>query len=422
VAKLVKRQCPGPCGQVKEFREDQKTCGCGGNHPVALKEANVIEDNHWTLALPKTRIHTLDQLVKFFEIDLSIWEVKKFTANKWDMGYVVNGRASQHELYQVKAFLEKKKEIADARKEIERLKELAKKQSAKPVPVRELFGKIDPKYAKQCSSGNMLELNFADHHFGKLAWATETGHANYDTKIAGEVFDRALNAMLLRANNYRYDEVWFVVGNDLLNSDDTEGRTTKGTYVSTDIRYHKTFDFVRNKIIGAIEKLRTYAPKVKVIMVSGNHDRLSVWHLGDSLECYFHKYKDVVIDNSPKYYKYHEFGKVMILYTHGDKGKRLDYPLLMATDQPKMFGRTLFREAHTGHNHYDRVMEQHGVKVRIMPSLSPDDAWHAENAFVGNLRSSQAFQWNAEQGLVGTVIYTDKDDLIEAASEIKVAA
>jgi len=211
--------------------------------------------------------------------------------------------------------------------------------------------------------------------------------------------------------------VWFIVGNDLLNSDDRQGRTTRGTIVSTDIRYTRTMTVVRNVLIGCIEQLRHFCPKVKVKMVSGNHDEFSVWHVGSSLECFFHKYTDVVIDNTPRYYKFDEFGKVMLMWTHGDKGKRPDYPLLMATEQPEMFGRTKFREVHTGHLHQDRVSENHGIKVRILSSLSSPDRWHAENGFLGNLRSSEAFIYNREQGLVGTIIYTDSDDRIDAGHE-----
>jgi len=151
-------------------------------------------------------------------------------------------------------------------------------------------------------------------------------------------------------------------------------------------------------------------------MVSGNHDQFSVWHTGSSLECFFHKYTDVEIDNSPRYYKYDEFGKIMIMWTHGDKGKRKDYPLLMATEQPEMFGRTKFREIHTGHLHHDRVEEQHGIKVRTLSSLGPADRWHADKGFVGNLRSSEAFIYNKEQGLIGTIIYTDNDGLLDSGN------
>lgn len=399
MSKPVKRKCPA-CGETKEFRADCKTCGCVKVKP---SEQNEIKDDKWSITLPKTRIHTLDQLLDFFQVDLSVWEVEKFIANKWEMG---SSTDDPQELYQVKAFLKKKVAVVAALKEIEELKILAKQSAKKPSPVRK----------PNKSSGKMLEINLADHHFGKLAWGAETGRPNYDVKIATDVFNRAFETLLERTAGHTFDEIWFIVGNDLLNSDDTSGRTTKGTYVATDIRYHKTFSVVRNVMVSSIERLRTLTKTVKVKMVSGNHDRLGVWHLGDSLECYFHKYSDVKIDNSPRYYKFDEFGQTMIMYSHGDKGKRKDYPLLMATEQREMFGRTKFHEAHTGHNHTDRVEEYHGVKVRTLSSLSTADSWHAENAYVGNLRSSEAFLYDRAEGLIGTVIYTDNDDLIVRAS------
>ena len=85
----------------------------------------------------------------------------------------------------------------------------------------------------------------------------------------------------------------------------------------------------------------------------------------------------------------------------------------MATERPEMFGATKFREAHTGHRHTDKVEEYHGVKVRILSALCPPDRWHAEHAFVGNLRRGEAFIWNKEEGLIGTASYTDTRDKIE---------
>lgn len=401
MSKPVKRQCPA-CLETKTFRSDQKTCGCAGAKP---SETSEMTANTWSISVPKTRIHTLDELIEFFEIDLSIWEVERFVANKWEMGAKnEEDKLVIEPLYQVKAFLKKKVDIVDAKEEIQKLKKFAESEVAK-IPFR--IQKTNK------AAGYMLEIDISDHHFGKLAWAAETGHQNYDTKIAAKLYKKAFAAILERTAGFSFEEIWFVIGNDLLNSDNVQGTTTKGTFVSTDARYQKTFAAVRTVMTECIETLRPVCNRVNVIMVSGNHDQLSVWHLGDSLECYFRKYDDVVIDNTPKYYKYHRFGKVMIMYTHGDKGKRKDYPLLMATEQPEMFGSTAFREAHTGHNHTDRVEEHHGVKVRVLTSLSPADSWHAENAYVGNLRSAEAFIWNKDEGLVGTIIYTDTRKTIE---------
>ena len=380
-------------------------------------ETSEVVGDKWTIHLPSTRIHTLEQLLEYAEVDESVWKVKSFLVNKWEVGAAdkVDGELKGiivEPLFQVKATLERKSEIIAIRKEIERLKQEAREAAPYPRPVVRSIHR----------SGNLLEVNIPDSHFGKLAWGVETGYENYDTKIAEQTFLRALETLLDRVKGYSFDQVVFVVGNDLFNSDNIEDQTTRGTKVTTDGRYYKTFGIVRRTITQCIERLREVAP-VKVIMVSGNHDQQSVWHLGDSLECYFHKYTDVEIENTPILRKYHQHGKVMLMFTHGDKGKRQDYPLLMATEKPEMFGSTRFRECHTGHTHMTKMDEQHGVRVRVLPALCPPDDWHAENGFVGNLRSAEAYVWNLDEGLVNLAFYNDDaHPQIITKTKVKIAA
>src|SRR6266576_820199 len=303
------KQCPA-CKQTSKFRNDYLTCCKKGggveSSNAILKETSEIVGDKWTVVLPKTRIHTLEQLIEFCQIDLSIWEVERFIANKWEMGYKTeSGEAEVAPLYQIKAFLRRKKDVVAVKREIEDLKKLAKDGS--PVP---------PRVKKPSTvEGGMLEINFTDHHFGKLAWGLETGYANYDVKIATQVFHRALDTILNRSPFSGYREIWFVVGNDLFNSDDSLGRTTSGTQVESDVRHEKTYVTVRTLLIQAIEKLRHLAAKVKVVVVPGNHDHNATWHLGDSLEVYFSKYDDVTVDNQPCPRKYHRFGQTLIMYT-----------------------------------------------------------------------------------------------------------
>lgn len=373
--------------------------------PASAAEHEVQEEtkDHWSVELKKTRIHTLDQLLKFFKVDLSVWEVERFRCNKWEMPYTVgtgNSKYAEVEpVYQVRADFKKKKDVVVAKQEIGDLvayaKELIKEVPEKTTVYRESF-----------MSGNMLEINIPDVHFGKLAWPGETGHEPYDTKIAEAMYQRAVDGLLFRAKGYRFDEVLFVVGNDLLNSDDAENQTTSGTVVTTDGRYQKSFRVARRAVIAAIEKCRAIAP-VKVIVVPGNHDNLSAWHLGESLEIYFERYSDVQVDNEPTPRKYHQFGKVGLMFCHGHKGKRNDYPLQFATERSDIFGSTKFREIHCGHTHMTKLDEQHGVRVRVLPALCPPDDWHSENGYTGNLRNAEGYVWNREEGLIATVFYCD---------------
>lgn len=333
-------------------------------------------------------VKSLEDLVRVCKIDTGMWEVERYLCNKWDFA------GEPH--FQVKAWLRRKVALVAVHRELESLKDQAKQLKLAPTRLARTRAYV---------SGNLLEINIPDLHVGKLAWSAETGYSNYDGKLAKQVFEEAVDSLLERSASLRYERVVFVVGNDLLHSDTKQGTTTAGTPLDNDSRFQRSFTLARQLTVHAIERFRGIAP-VDVVMCPGNHDQLSVWHLGDSLESFYHSAEDVKIDNSPALRKYYQWGKCMFLFAHGNKGKLADYPLLMATEQPKMFGATLWREAHTGDKHQLKVSEHHGVRVRILPALCPPDAWHTEHAFVGMQRSAEAFMWHREEGLIGTAVYS----------------
>lgn len=352
------------------------------------------------------RVRTLEDLVRICAIDTAVWDVVEWRAVVHEMGAIPRATGASKNwqrpstqpiitpLYSVSAKLRKKVAVLAVRADIERMKAEAK-MALPPLKALVRRGPLGE---------HMLQIAIPDVHMGKLAWKAETG-ANYDLKIAERLFETALERLIERTAHHHIGRVLFVVGSDLLHTDNPNGTTTRGTPQDTEGRFHKTFWKTRQMVTRCIERLRAIAP-VDVLMVPGNHDNQTVWHLGDSLECWYHDCGDVTIDNAPTQRKYYEHGKVMLLFTHGDKGKKQDYPLLMATEQPEMFGRTVHREAHTGHIHQLQVREQHGVRVRVSPALCAADAWHAENQYVGNARAAEAFVWHPVEGLISQATWT----------------
>lgn len=334
-------------------------------------------------------IRTLEQLIVACDIDTEEWAIDRYVCNRWG------------DRWQVKAWLSRKRHMLTAKEEIE-----AMKRAMPKLPRLVAKPKLPPKDANL-----LLELAPVDFHFGKLAWGKETGHGDYDITIAERLFKQSIAALVKQTSGYGvFQRVLLVIGNDMLHIDSRAGMTTGGTQMDYDSRYQNLYTEMRKMLVWAITFLAQEVAPVTVLPIPGNHDQNTTFTLGDSLECWFRHEPHVTIDNSPTQRKYYEHGKVMLLFTHGDKGKRSDYPLLMATEQPEMFGRTAFREIHTGHFHQTKVEEKHGIRVRILPSMTAEDAWHSDNHYVGNVRASEAFVWHPEMGLMGTALYTVTKD------------
>lgn len=378
------------------YRRAMKTFGEARPVTAAGREGLVVHgDQAEATAITDQRVRTLADLIRVCQIDSTEWEVERWVANAWHMGAKdKTGTLVTKPLFQVKAWLRRKREVLATRHEIAAM--IADAKAA--IPPRMPLTRVS-------KGQHLLEIAIPDLHVGKLAWGAETGGGNYDIKIAAQRFEAALDALLQRTSSVTYAQVLFVLGNDLLNADSLANTTTRGTPQDTDGRFQRSFTTARRMLCDALDRLRRVAP-VTALIVPGNHDQNSAYCMGDALDCFFHATPDVTIDNAPTLRKYFRFGKVLIGFTHGDKGKRMDYPLLMATERPKDFGETTHREWHTGHLHQTRVEEKHGVRVRISPSLVEADAWHSANHYVGNQMAAEAYVWSAEEGLISQATYT----------------
>jgi hypothetical protein len=320
-------------------------------------------------------IKTLEDLVEYCNIDLSIWEPIKFWSNVWA------------DKLQVKAEF-KRKVDPKIRDLIAEFKLDAVNYSPK-VP---RINYIPSKNAK------ILEIALPDLHLGKLSWKPNCG-ADYDSKIARDLFFLALVELVNKAERQGgFEKILFPIGNDYITIDSELGTTTAGTPQDTDSRFSKMFREGRKILVEAIDYLKTFAP-VDVIVVPGNHDNTAMFHIGDSLECWYRNDENVSVNNDPISRKYYQYGVNLIGYCHGNNEKHDKLSGIMAVEQPQMWAQTKFREWHLGHLHHDWVREFMGCKVRILPSLTGNDRYHHDKGYVGNQRIGQAFLYDKENGL-----------------------
>tara|TARA_Y100000592_G_scaffold2155_1_gene3362 strand:- start:8513 stop:9751 length:1239 start_codon:yes stop_codon:yes gene_type:complete len=359
-------------------------------------EINIeTKDNTKTLTSPKShRIKTLDDLIKVCKIDTNIWEVDRYIVNKWEVGSQIDGAIIVEPLFQVKAWLKKNKEVY--RLETLRSQILEEVKSYAPK-----YKKIDYPIIDK---GQLLEINIFDLHFGKLCWGKETGD-NYDTKIARKRFLEAIKSIISRVKGYSIKKIVFPIGNDFFNSDNKANTTSNNTPQDEDLRWQKTYKRGRELLIEGIDLLQTIAP-VDVVVVQGNHDFERSFYVGDAMECWYNNNPNVLVNNEANPRKHYKFGKCLISYTHGNNEKINDLPLLVASEVPKLWAETKYREVHIGHLHHKKeikfmaTQEHKGIVIRFMRSLSGTDAWHNLKGYTGGVQACEAFIWDENEGLI----------------------
>ena len=247
------------------------------------------------------------------------------------------------------------------------------------------------KYTALDTNPIVYEISLPDIHYGK--------ETDEDVKTAEDHFMDSVKELHGRASGLSIERFLLPIGNDGMNSEGMRKTTTKGTPQNDSIDWQKSFIGYTKLIINAANYLAEYAP-VDIVIVQGNHDFERMFYAGEVLSAWFKNDHDVTVDNGLDSRKYYEYGVNMIMFTHGDKEKAAEMPLIMATEQPVMFSRTKFREVHCGHLHKEMVNEYRGIKVRFIPSICANDSWHKLMGYQ-SLRCAQAYIWNKEKGCEG---------------------
>jgi len=210
--------------------------------------------------------------------------------------------------------------------------------------------------------------------------------------------------LIQKASGFNVDKILFVIGNDVLNTDNLSKSTTKLTPQDTDVNWFTAFNIAKDCYIKCIELCMAVAD-VDVLHCPSNHDLMSGCFLASTIEAWFRKSKNIKFNISPKYRKYYQYHNNMIELEHGDKGKMTNLPLQMANDEPKMWAETKFRYGYLHHvHHQDKTQfksgkDYTGVNVTYLRSPSSADLWHAESGY-HNMVAAEGFLHSKNMGRV----------------------
>lgn len=407
------------------YRRAKKHIASGAiDDPLASDSTTERGDTREIAKTLGERVKTLDDLIRVCDIDTDEWDIVEWSckasqqasvprttrAKKGDGWVRPSTEPVTTQMFHVSAKLRRKSPreltlqalrealIADIRAEVKR---------ATPPRVKRQF--VD--------SGFLFEFSPFDLHAGKYTWDEETV-TNYDVDIAADLFNASLDYLLEQAVKLaggRLARVLCVFGNDVSHMDNKRGETTAGTRLDVDTRYIKVYRRIVAIHRRAVDILRQEAP-VDVVIVPGNHDELTSFHLGEILATRYEGDKIVTVDNSPRLRKYYEFGDNLLGFSHGDSEKITELPLTMAREQQQAWARCSTREWHVGHKHIVEKFEakpgkieqdlysDKGVRIRRLASMTAHDMWHTKYAYMDR-RACDAFVFHRDAGFTANISF-----------------
>lgn len=230
---------------------------------------------------------------------------------------------------------------------------------------------------KKLSNKRLLEVPIFDSHFGVSSF-------DYYKDTYLDIIDSI--------QSRHWEEILFVVGQDMLHNDNFKGQTANGTPIEV-VDMPNAWADAKTFYYGLIDEAIPHSNHVKVMFSKGNHDESMGWAFVQLIK---ERYPQVEIDDSFLERKAHTFGNIFIGITHGDKARR-NLHNLFQTEFPMLWAQAKTREVHMGHIHKEDAQDWFGMMVRTLATRNKTDKWHKDNGFVGAHKRFMLFEYNEDE-------------------------
>lgn len=235
------------------------------------------------------------------------------------------------------------------------------------------------KEARQYERDLLAILPMGDPHIGMYAWAGETGE-DFDCSIAEANMRQAVQRLV---DSTPPCETCIILNlGDFFHADNTDNRTARsGHSLDVDTRWARVLMIGVTLMIDCVNMALAKHGKVIVKNNIGNHDD----HTSQALSvCMMHAFKDnprVEIANPADPFFMYEFGRNLVVSTHGHMVKPAQMHGVVANYWPQEWGRTEHRYCYLGHFHHEKRVEEHGLITEIFNTLASSDAWHHASGY-----------------------------------------
>jgi hypothetical protein len=270
----------------------------------------------------------------------------------------------------------------------------------------EMMQGYSPKYPTikhdKKKDSHLLVIDPSDIHLGKLCSAFETGDA-YDHNIAKKRVLEGIEGIIKKSNGFNIDKILFIVGNDILHTDNAKHLTTSGTPQDTSIMWYDAFRMALETYVAAIETLIPIAP-ITIQYDPSNHDYVTGFLLAQTLQAWFRANPHIEFNVTIAHRKYYRYHLNLIGTTHGDGAKESDLPMLMAHES-KDWNECKHRYFYTHHIHHKRSRDYMSVCVESLRSPSGTDSWHSRNGYQHSPKAVEGFIHHPQHGQVARIMH-----------------
>ncbi len=290
------------------------------------------------------------------------------------------------------------------------------------------IGDKAPKFPKRQfkkENSYLLVVDLADVHFQKLCVKSETGYT-YNREVARHRVIEGTKALLKLAEPFGIHRILFVLGNDILHTDNARNSTTAGTPQDTEGSIFQAFSDAKRAISDAIELCAEVAD-VDLVHCMSNHDWTHGWALSQTIGAYFENHPHVHSTEyglSEAHRKYYRFEENLFGLTHGDGAKEEKLYGLMVKEARQHISDTKnlywllhhvhhkVRKSRNGEQPYTREKDHNGMTaimtgqtrqegesldIEYVRSPSAPDGWHDRNGYV-NRQGVECFIYHPYDG------------------------
>lgn len=318
--------------------------------------SNGLQKSDKLIKMSENQLKDTEYILNAHGFDPKVWDLVSVRNNIWNVNSKKQGVQT---LYSSKISVKPKV----TKLEIDNLIEMI---NSKTIP-------YNLKTNNTFKGSGLLEIPLFDMHFGIATY---------------EDYEETLHKIIEKIQMKKWDNILFIIGQDLLHNDGFEGTTTSGTMidkVDMEKAWDDAFKFYSLLIELALENSNT----VNAIYSNGNHDKGISFAFTKVLEV---KYPQVTFDSTMKQRKAYVYNDVFLGFTHGDKGKNR-----MEKNFYSEFGKEIAKseivEIHSGHIHHEVTKDNLGCIVRSLATKAKTDGYHYDNGFIGAAKRFQLFEF-----------------------------